>query len=136
MLNYFEFTFRVVNLAVSPDDDLFLSSASDHTVRLWDTRAPETIAAIYLDSTNSANIAFDPEGLIFAVTSKSKTVFNHYHFFQSAPNASNFLTSVVTMMGLLQHLTCPMFMTPNGIQSVFLLTVNLFWLSRMGIISV
>jgi WD40 repeat protein len=61
-------------LSVSPDDDLFLSSAADHTVRLWDVRAPETIAALYLDSASSANIAFDPEGLIFAVTGKSKMI--------------------------------------------------------------
>ncbi|KAI6175925.1 WD repeat-containing protein 82-like isoform X1 [Aphelenchoides bicaudatus] len=58
----------VTNLEVSPEDDLFLSSASDHSVRLWDTRQSETIASLYLDSASPANVAFDKEGLIFAVT--------------------------------------------------------------------
>lgn len=60
---------RIVHLAVSPDDDLFLSSAADQTVRLWDVRVPKTVAEVNLGpAAKSANIAFDPEGLIFAVT--------------------------------------------------------------------
>lgn len=31
---------RVVSLAMSPQDDTFLSAARDDTVRLWDLRAP------------------------------------------------------------------------------------------------
>lgn len=61
-------------MAVSPDDDLFLSSSKD-SVRLWDVRMPETIAALYFDyNLSDPNISFDPEGLIFAVTENSKLI--------------------------------------------------------------
>lgn len=61
--------FSISHLNISPDDDLFLSSSND-SVRLWDVRAQEPVAALYLDYSDK-NVAFDPEGLIFAISTGS-----------------------------------------------------------------
>lgn len=47
-LRYFKgHTKQVVGLEMSPQDDTFLSSALDDTVRLWDLRTPNCQACLF-----------------------------------------------------------------------------------------
>ena len=59
----------------SPDDSLFASASSDHTVKLWDvgTRACLTT---WVDSHNDQvwGVAFDPSGKRFASVGDDKAV--------------------------------------------------------------
>ncbi|ODQ63600.1 WD40 repeat-like protein [Nadsonia fulvescens var. elongata DSM 6958] len=55
----------VIDLKLSPSNDLFLSSALDHSVCLWDLRAETSQGQMNILAPN--HIAFDPAGLIFAV---------------------------------------------------------------------
>ncbi|KFD49386.1 hypothetical protein M513_09749 [Trichuris suis] len=61
---YVGHTKKVVNLDLSPVEDLFLSASLDRTVRMWDLRAPTAQAMVHLPSRPLAG--FDPDGLIFA----------------------------------------------------------------------
>ncbi|GAA5876251.1 hypothetical protein JCM3774_002337 [Rhodotorula dairenensis] len=56
---------KVVSLAMSPQDDTFLSAAHDDTVRLWDLRAPT--AQGLLNIAGHPCVAYDPSGTVFAV---------------------------------------------------------------------
>ncbi|GAA5954082.1 hypothetical protein JCM8115_003306 [Rhodotorula mucilaginosa] len=56
---------KVVSLAMSPQDDTFLSAARDDTVRLWDLRAPS--AQGLLNIAGHPCVAYDPSGTVFAV---------------------------------------------------------------------
>ncbi|BGP58512.1 hypothetical protein JCM8202_001176 [Rhodotorula sphaerocarpa] len=56
---------RVVSLAMSPQDDTFLSAAHDDTVRFWDLRAPT--AQGLLNIAGHPCVAYDPTGTVFAV---------------------------------------------------------------------
>ncbi|TFK49905.1 WD40 repeat-like protein [Heliocybe sulcata] len=65
-LQYFRgHTQRVVSLEMSPVDDGFISGSLDRTVRLWDLRTPSCRGLLNLPS--SPVVAFDCEGLVFAV---------------------------------------------------------------------
>ncbi|GAA5884269.1 hypothetical protein JCM6882_002203 [Rhodosporidiobolus microsporus] len=56
---------RVVSLAMSPQDDSFLSGAEDDTVRLWDLRTQN--AQGLLNVAGHPCVAFDPSGAVFAI---------------------------------------------------------------------
>ncbi|GAA6010991.1 hypothetical protein JCM10207_005460 [Rhodosporidiobolus poonsookiae] len=65
-LRYFKgHTKQVVSLAMSPQDDTFLSGATDDTVRLWDLRAQS--AQGLLNVAGHPCVAYDPSGAVFAV---------------------------------------------------------------------
>lgn len=55
---------KVICIAVSPQDDYFLSSSLDDTIRFWDNRASEVQGII---RENQPYIAFDPLSQVFAV---------------------------------------------------------------------
>ncbi|GAA5943620.1 WD-repeat containing protein SWD2 [Sporobolomyces koalae] len=57
---------RVVSLAMSPQDDTFLSGATDDTIRLWDLRA--ATAQGLLNVAGHPSVAYDPSGLVFGVS--------------------------------------------------------------------
>ncbi|KFD64546.1 hypothetical protein M514_23260 [Trichuris suis] len=69
---YVGHTKKVVNLDLSPVEDLFLSASLDRTVRMWDLRAPTAQAMVHLPSRPLAG--FDPDGLIFAVAINSEAL--------------------------------------------------------------
>lgn len=56
---------RVVSLEMSPQDDTFLSGATDDTVRLWDLRTQN--AQGLLNLAGHPSVAYDPTGFVFAV---------------------------------------------------------------------
>ena len=84
-------TAAVSSLSLSPVDDGFLSAAADATVRLWDLRSPACRGVLKCDApgehaarppfpaslssatsaSQSPAVAFDPQGLIFAVAWRS-----------------------------------------------------------------
>ncbi|XP_055331284.1 WD repeat-containing protein 82-like [Paramacrobiotus metropolitanus] len=57
-------TNKVVQLALSPVDDKFISSSMDRTIRIWDHRVG--CAGVLQNLSASPIVAFDPEGLVFA----------------------------------------------------------------------
>jgi len=63
---------RVTSLAMSPLDDTFLSASLDSTVRLWDLRTNACQGLIR--RTGRACVAFDTQGLIFAVATSNNSV--------------------------------------------------------------
>ncbi|KAJ3227623.1 WD repeat-containing protein 82 [Clydaea vesicula] len=79
-IRYFKgHTKRVVNLQVSPVEDLFLSSSLDGTIRLWDLRQSSSVGLLTIPTNFSKNqtkscVAFDPSGLVFAVGHDSRCV--------------------------------------------------------------
>ncbi|KAH3765470.1 Wdr82 protein [Pelomyxa schiedti] len=56
----------VVSLSMSPSNDTFLSGSVDKTVRMWDLRTP--LCQGLLRSTGPPAVAYDPDGLVFAVS--------------------------------------------------------------------
>lgn len=58
---------RVCSLEVSPLDDLFLSAAMDHSVRLWDLRSSSCQGLLNIPA--PALVAFDSTATVFAVAS-------------------------------------------------------------------
>lgn len=71
-LAYFKgHTKRVTTLEMSPTDDTFLSGAHDDTVRLWDLRSKSCHGLLNIAGVPS--VAYDPSGLIFAVTLNLKS---------------------------------------------------------------
>ncbi|GAA5838039.1 hypothetical protein JCM5353_003377 [Sporobolomyces roseus] len=56
---------RVVSLAMSPQDDTFLSGSTDDTIRLWDLRA--ATAQGLLNVAGHPSVGYDPSGLVFGV---------------------------------------------------------------------
>lgn len=65
---------RVVSLAVAPTDDRFLSASLDETLRVWDLRTPQCTGVMRLSRQCRPAVAYDPQGLIFAVASGNNTV--------------------------------------------------------------
>eukprot|EP00128_Syssomonas_multiformis_P009855 Colp12_sorted_trinity150504_noHs@24494 len=63
---------RVSGLCVSPLDDTFLSSSEDCTVRLWDLRSQNCQGL--LNCTSTPVVAYDPQGVAFAVGLNSEKV--------------------------------------------------------------
>lgn len=61
---------RVISLEMSPVDDTFMSSSMDHTVRLWDLRAPTCRGLLNLPAPSI--VAYDSSGVVFAIA------VNHY----------------------------------------------------------
>lgn len=53
-------------LEMSPKEDLFISSARDSTVRLWDLRKDTALGVLSAPGHSPPAVSFDPEGLIFA----------------------------------------------------------------------
>lgn len=72
-LRYFPgHTRKVISLSISPNGNSFLSGSMDHTLRLWDFRAPNCQALLH--STGRPIVTYDPEGVIFAVGIDSETI--------------------------------------------------------------
>ncbi|GAA6060873.1 hypothetical protein JCM10212_006253 [Sporobolomyces blumeae] len=69
---------RVTSLAMSPQDDTFLSGATDDTVRLWDLRA--ATAQGLLNIAGHPCVAYDPSGSVFAVTLNLRSSVMMYDF--------------------------------------------------------
>jgi len=63
---------KVVSLAMSPRDDMFLSGSLDNTIRLWDLNTP--VCQGLLRRKGRPAISFDPQGLIFAVSTSINVV--------------------------------------------------------------
>ncbi|RKO95298.1 WD40 repeat-like protein, partial [Caulochytrium protostelioides] len=64
---------RVVNLEMSSQDDTFISSAMDSTVRLWDLRTNHCQGLIHTAPGARTSVGFDHTGLVFA-TGDSRVV--------------------------------------------------------------
>ncbi|GAA5830433.1 hypothetical protein JCM3766R1_002717 [Sporobolomyces carnicolor] len=65
-LRYFKgHTKRVVSLAMSPQDDSFLSGSTDDTIRLWDLRSASSQG--HLNVAGHPSIGYDPSGMVFGV---------------------------------------------------------------------
>lgn len=60
----------VTSIEMSPNDDRFISGSLDDSVRLWDLRSHHCQATMNL--TGSPVVAFDPQGLLFAIGLNSK----------------------------------------------------------------
>lgn len=73
-IRYFRGHKNVVNsLEVSPTNDMFISSALDRTVRIWDLKSPNCQGIIKVPTPSL--VAFDSMSLVFAVASQeAKTV--------------------------------------------------------------
>jgi len=72
-ISYFKgHTGKVTSLKMSPSEDLFLSTALDRTLRLWDLRERQCIAIMHTN--NDVVVNFDPEGLLFATGVNSETI--------------------------------------------------------------
>lgn len=56
---------QVLSLEVNPVNETFVSSAADHTVKLWDTRTPSASGSM-VTGQNSL-VGYDPHGIVFAV---------------------------------------------------------------------
>ncbi len=75
---------KVVSLAMSPRDDMFISGSLDDTIRLWDLNSPvcqvllsfgtEHIIQGLLRRKGRPAVAFDPQGVIFAVATAVNVV--------------------------------------------------------------
>ncbi|KAL1934653.1 hypothetical protein VTP01DRAFT_6835 [Rhizomucor pusillus] len=65
-IRYFKgHTGQVTCLQMSPVDDTFISASLDNTVKIWDLRRSSPAGSLKTDG--RPTIAFDPEGLVFAV---------------------------------------------------------------------
>lgn len=65
-------TAKVVSLSLSPVDDTLISGSLDKSVRMWDLRSPDCIGL--MQCPGRPVVAFDPEGLIFAVGLQSEQI--------------------------------------------------------------
>jgi len=63
---------KVVSLAMSPRDDMFISGSKDETIRLWDLNSP--VCQGLLRRKGRPAVAFDPQGVIFAVATEVNVV--------------------------------------------------------------
>jgi COMPASS component SWD2 len=63
---------RVVSLAMCPKEDTFLSASLDDTIRFWDLRTSACQGLIR--KTGRLAVAFDPEGIVFAVACATNTI--------------------------------------------------------------
>jgi len=63
---------KVVSLAMSPQDDTFISASLDNTVRLWDLNT--NVCQGLLRRKGRPCVSFDPKGLIFAVATATNVV--------------------------------------------------------------
>eukprot|EP00026_Physarum_polycephalum_P012220 Phypoly_transcript_12505.p1 GENE.Phypoly_transcript_12505~~Phypoly_transcript_12505.p1 ORF type:complete len:341 (+),score=32.28 Phypoly_transcript_12505:94-1023(+) len=63
---------RVVSLSMSPINDTFISGSLDDTVRLWDLRS--NACQGLLRRKGRPSVAFDPQGIIFAIGSSGNTI--------------------------------------------------------------
>ena len=70
---------RVSSISMCPNDDNFLSSSLDNTVRLWDLSSPNSIARLELPyNLDSPYAVYDDTGVIFGVQCRnSGTKSNH-----------------------------------------------------------
>ncbi|KAJ3031908.1 UNVERIFIED_CONTAM: hypothetical protein HDU68_010867 [Siphonaria sp. JEL0065] len=64
---------KVIAIEMCPQDDQFLSASRDGEVRLWDLKSNNCHGILKTNSQNP-RIAFDPTGLIFAVTTNSSAI--------------------------------------------------------------
>jgi COMPASS component SWD2 len=63
---------RVTALEVSPLDDTFISAAANDTIRLWDLRTVNCHGVLAING--KPLIAYDPQGLVFAVALDSRYI--------------------------------------------------------------
>ncbi|KAI8620521.1 WD40-repeat-containing domain protein [Chytriomyces sp. MP71] len=66
-------TSRVTAIEMCPQDDQFMSASLDGEVRLWDLKSGQCTGILKTDSHNP-RIAFDPQGMIFAVSTNSSAI--------------------------------------------------------------
>ncbi|XP_011270198.1 hypothetical protein CAOG_08598 [Capsaspora owczarzaki ATCC 30864] len=65
-------TQRVVSLATSPSEDLFMTGSYDGTARLWDLRSNNTQGLLH--TSGAPIVSFDPEGVLFAAGIESSMI--------------------------------------------------------------
>jgi COMPASS component SWD2 len=61
---------KIVDVSISPADDMFLTASKDRTVRLWNVQQAGCVGQMDLPSQSEGepHIAFDQTGMVFAVT--------------------------------------------------------------------
>jgi len=89
---------RVQALAMSPQDDSFLSSSEDGTIRLWDIRS-QMAQGLMRTQTNFSTVTYDPSGLVFAVGIRNTVSLYDRRNFQSG----SLLTSLSLSKSLPLH---------------------------------
>lgn len=73
----------VVSIAVHPMEDFFLSGSLDETVRFWDAR--ESRCAGLLRLSGRPAVAFDPQGLVFAVGTRGCVKLYDFRTYSKGP---------------------------------------------------
>ncbi|KAJ3273288.1 WD repeat-containing protein 82 [Terramyces sp. JEL0728] len=74
-LSYFKaHTDKVISLEVSPQDDTFVSSSIDKTVRFWDLNTPNCAGFINTESAINPLVAFDPSAQVLALGTGNSTI--------------------------------------------------------------
>jgi COMPASS component SWD2 len=63
---------RVTTLEMSPINDTFLSGSVNDCVRLWDLRSPHAQGIMPIKG--SPLVAYDPQGIIFAIALNSSSI--------------------------------------------------------------
>lgn len=62
---------KILSLSISSQDDIFLTSSADDTIRMWDVRVSECQGLL---RENAAKASFDPAGMIFATATDHGTI--------------------------------------------------------------
>eukprot|EP00934_Nitzschia_sp_Nitz4_P002512 Nitzschia sp. Nitz4//scaffold41_size133979//68809//69976//NITZ4_003351-RA/size133979-processed-gene-0.254-mRNA-1//-1//CDS//3329551482//2502//frame0 len=91
---------KVLDLSMSPADDMFLTASSDRTVRLWNVQQAGCVAQMELPPTSEGDprVVFDSTGMVFAVTvGMAGKQGNHIHLY----DARNFTGGAFSEMKVL-----------------------------------
>eukprot|EP00771_Trimastix_marina_P002661 gnl/Trimastix_PCT/3805.p1 GENE.gnl/Trimastix_PCT/3805~~gnl/Trimastix_PCT/3805.p1 ORF type:complete len:789 (+),score=139.78 gnl/Trimastix_PCT/3805:87-2453(+) len=79
---------RVTGLAMSPQDDRFLSASLDGTVRLWDLGLDQAQGLLRTEGDIAPVVAFDPQGLVFGATTGGNINLYDLRTFHKGPFAT------------------------------------------------
>ncbi len=80
---------RVVSLQMAPRDDQLLSAGLDDTVRLWALNSPQCVGLLRTGTKGARPVlAYDPQGLVFAVGAAASVRLYDSRSFENGPFAT------------------------------------------------